>query len=92
MKDDREDIDWGTLRLIVASFKREFGLTENGRLGWTKDIAESFVAEMRSKISPGKSTKEATTAAIKGPSEAVKMKLPGWMTGGTGTVKKKKIF
>ena len=42
MKQDREDIDWAKLKLIVSKFKKDFGLSEEGRLNWTEELAQNF--------------------------------------------------
>ena len=42
MKQDREDIDWTKLKLIVSKFKKDFGLSEEGRLDWTEELAKHF--------------------------------------------------
>eukprot|EP00092_Neocalanus_flemingeri_P014346 GFUD01015474.1.p1 GENE.GFUD01015474.1~~GFUD01015474.1.p1 ORF type:complete len:1050 (+),score=352.66 GFUD01015474.1:77-3226(+) len=41
VKKDREDIDWGKLRLAVARLKTEHGVTEEGIIKWSK---EDFLA------------------------------------------------
>ena len=45
---EREDIDWGKLRLIVSKFKKDFGFSD-GKLNWTQQIADNFVSELKSK-------------------------------------------
>ena len=39
---EREDIDWARLKLIVSKFKKDFGLSEEGRLAWTVELAQHF--------------------------------------------------
>ena len=50
MKQDREDIDWAKLKLIVSKFKKDFGLSEEGMLDWTGEIAQNFVTELKLKL------------------------------------------
>ena len=50
MKQDREDIDWAKLKLIVSKFKKDFGISEEGRLAWTDGIAQNFVTELKLKL------------------------------------------
>ena len=38
MKQDREDIDWGKLRLIVGKMKRDIGVTGDGCLSWVPQL------------------------------------------------------
>ena len=82
----------------MAEFKVQFGLTEDGHLGWTRDLAENFVAETRRNIPPeessGNEVKQRTeiTPAVNHPEDSAKRKLPGWMTGEGTDKKKKKIF
>ena len=42
MKQDREDINWNKLELIVSKFKKDFGLSEEGKLAWTVELAQHF--------------------------------------------------
>ena len=49
MKQERPDIDWCKLRLILARLKRDFGVSATGRLNWTLDIAQNFLTEMKAK-------------------------------------------
>ena len=50
MNQDREDIDWAKLKLIVGKFKKDFGFSEEGRLVWTDEIAQNFVKELKLKL------------------------------------------
>ena len=50
MNQDREDIDWAKLKLIVSKFKKDFGCSEEGRLDWTDEIAQNFVTELKLKF------------------------------------------
>merc|ERR1719342_1911470 len=50
MKQDREDVDWPKLRLIVAKLKCDLGLTDDGILKWNDDIANEYISEKRSDI------------------------------------------
>ena len=50
MNQDREDIDWAKLKLIVSKFKKDFGISEEGRLAWTDEIAQNFVTELKLKL------------------------------------------
>ena len=50
MKEEREDIDWAKLKLIVSKFKKDFGFSEEGRLDWTGEIAQNFVTELKLKL------------------------------------------
>ena len=97
---EREDIDWGKLRLIIAKFKYDFGSTEDGKLCWTSDFAENFVAELREKILPVSSVADEGSAVSEGDSNvackehnvALKRKVPDWMVRKETAVKKKKKF
>ena len=42
MKQGREDIDCAKLKLILSKFKKDFGLSEEGRLDWTEELAKNF--------------------------------------------------
>ena len=50
MKEEREDIDWAKLKLIVSKFKKDFGCSEEGKLDWTGEIAQNFVTELKLKL------------------------------------------
>ena len=50
MNQDREDIDWAKLKLIVSKFKKDFGFSEEGRLAWPDEIAQNFVTELKLKL------------------------------------------
>ena len=45
MKQDREDIDWGKLRLIVGKMKRDIGVAGDGRLSWNDEISRNYIVE-----------------------------------------------
>lgn len=47
MKLDKEDIDWGKLRLIVAKIKLVFGVTEGGIIKWNDSMVKNYVSELR---------------------------------------------
>ena len=47
MKLDKEDIDWGKLRLIVAKIKLVFGVTEGGIIKWNDSMVRNYVNELR---------------------------------------------
>ena len=47
MKQDREDVDWSKLRLIVAKIKVDIGVTEDGRLKWSEEEAKHYIDEKR---------------------------------------------
>lgn len=52
MKQDKEDIDWGKLRLIVAKIKMDFGVTDGGKIKWNLDLAKNFIHEQRQMAEP----------------------------------------
>ena len=45
MKQDREDIDWGKLRLIVGKMKREIGVSGDGCLSWNDEMSRNYIVE-----------------------------------------------
>ena len=47
MKLDKEDIDWGKLRLIVAKIKLVFGVTEGGMIKWNDSMVRNYINELR---------------------------------------------
>ena len=47
MKLDKEDIDWGKLRLIVAKIKLVFGVTEGGMIKWNDNMVRNYINELR---------------------------------------------
>lgn len=54
MKVDREDIDWGCLKLVVAKLKTDFGVSDDGRrLRWTDETIKSYMKRggVRSRLS-----------------------------------------
>ena len=105
---EREDIDWGKLRLIVSKFKKDFGVSD-GKLNWTQQIADNFVSELKSKNNNSDSQSQGDSPDVdnscisdqkqisvkENPTE--KRKLPSWMNSSSQenkdvAVKKKKIF
>jgi len=56
MKQDREDVDWPKLKLIVAKLKSDIGVTEEGILKWNDEIANNYVCEKRAERSDIKQT------------------------------------
>ena len=57
MKVDREDIDWGCLKLVVAKLKTDFGVSDDGRrLRWTDETVKSYIEERRSEVKTVSST------------------------------------
>merc|ERR1719300_1701224 len=50
MKQDREDVDWPKLRLIVAKLKCDVGVTDDGILKWNDDLANEYISEKRNDI------------------------------------------
>ena len=57
MKVDREDIDWGCLKLVVAKLKTDFGVSDDGRrLQWTDETVKSYIEERRSEVKTVSST------------------------------------
>ena len=54
MIQEREDIDWAKLKLIVCKFKKDFGVSEEGKLDWTGEIAQNFVTELKLKLKQDK--------------------------------------
>ena len=51
MKLDKEEIDWGKLRLIVAKIKLVFGVTEEGIIKWNDSMVKNYVSELRKVVS-----------------------------------------
>ena len=47
MKLDKEDIDWGKLRLIVSKLKLVFGVTEGGVIKWNESMVRNYITELR---------------------------------------------
>ena len=51
MKLDKEEIDWGKLRLIVAKIKLVFGVTEEGIIKWNDNMVRNYVSELSKVVS-----------------------------------------
>ena len=94
MNQDREDIDWAKLKLIVSKIKKDFGFSEDGRLDWTDEIAQNFVTELKLKLDnnpasnlmdhEGDSSNEKQNEKVEEVLETKviqpeKRKMPGWM-------------
>ena len=50
MKRERPDIDWCKLKIILVRLQQVYGLSEEGRLNWSKETAENFLSEIKSKL------------------------------------------
>ena len=55
MKQDREDIDWSKLKLIVAQIKCDIGVNDVGMLKWTDTMAKNYINEKKSLSETGDS-------------------------------------
>ena len=91
---EREDIDWARLKLIVSKFKKDFGVSGEGRLDWTEEIAQNFVTELKLKLAnnpasknmgdEGDSSNEKQNEKVEEVldtkvTQPEKRKMPGWM-------------
>ena len=105
MKEDREDIDWAKLKLIVSKFKKDFGVSGEGRLDWTEEIAQNFVTELKLKLEnnpasnnmgdEGDSSNEKQNEKVSEVSDTKvtqpeKRKMPGWMFSSSSDMAVKK--